>query len=140
MRVFIAGVMQASGLDNGIVDQSYRSQIRSALLRRWPDLNVVDPFELHPGSVEYPDPVAKETLFGLISLASSSDLMIAYAPVASMGTALEMYAAYLRNVPILTISPMRHNWVVRALSKRVFPDLETFLVFVAQVDSLTALS
>jgi hypothetical protein len=140
VRVFIAGVMQASSLGKGIVDQGYRSAIRAALLARWPDLTVVDPFELHPMSVEYEDAAAAETLFRMIDLASSSDLMIAYAPVASMGTALEMYAAYQQGVPVLTISPMRDNWVVRALSRRVFPDLPSFKAFIAGADSSAALS
>jgi len=140
LRVFIAGVMQASSLKKGMVDQQYRSEIRAALLARWPEIDVVDPFELHPGSVEYPDDEAKETLFRMIELARSSDLLIAYAPVASMGTALEMYAAHLHNVPILTISPMVDNWVVRALSRRVLADLASFSEFVASVDSPAALS
>jgi len=140
VRVFLAGVMQASSLGRTIVDQSYRSEIRAALLARWPDLTVVDPFELHPASVEYQDAAAAETLFRLIELARCSDLIIAYTPVASMGTALEMYAAYLQGVPVLTISPMRDNWVVRSLSRRVFPDLTSFLAFVAAAESPTTLS
>jgi hypothetical protein len=140
MRVFIAGVMQASSLSKGIVDQRYRSEIRSTLLTRWPELDVVDPFELHPDSVAYQDAEARATLFRMLELACASDLLIAYAPVASMGTALEMYAAYLQNVPVLTISPMTENWVVRALSRRVFPDMVSFLKFVATAESPAALS
>ena len=140
MRVFIAGVMQASSLGKGIVDQRYRAQIRALLLSRWPDLDVVDPLEMHPNSVEYQDAAARQTLFHMIELASASDLIIAYAPVASMGTALEMYAAYLQKVPVLTISPMTDNWVVRALSTRVFLDLASFSDFVAAAESPAALS
>jgi hypothetical protein len=140
VRVFIAGVMQASSLSKGVVDQRYRAEIRAMLLARWPELDVVDPFELHPNSVEYQDAEARETLFRMIELASSSDLMIAYAPVASMGTALEMYAAYLQKIPVLTISPMADNWVVRGLSRRVFPDLASFSDFVAAAESPVALS
>jgi hypothetical protein len=140
VRIFIAGVMQASGLAKGIVDQRYRSDIRSALLARWPDLDVVDPFELHPNSVEYQDAEAKTTLLSLLELAGSSDLVVAYAPVASMGTALEMYAAFLRNVPVVTISPMADNWVVRAFSRRVFPDMTSFSNFIAGAQSPSALS
>jgi len=140
VRVFIAGVMQASSLSRGVVDQRYRAEIRALLLARWPELDVVDPFELHPNSVEYRDDEAKETLFRMIELARSSDLMIAYAPVASMGTALEMYAAYLQQVPVWTISPMADNWVVRVLSTRVFPDLATFSDFVAAAESPAALN
>jgi hypothetical protein len=140
VRVFIAGVMQASSLTKGIVDQRYRSEIRLALLARWPELDVVDPFELHPNSVDYQDVEAKSTLLSLLDLAGSSDLVVAYAPVASMGTALEMYAAFVRNVPVVTISPMVDNWIVRALSRRVFPDLTSFSDFVAGAESPAALS
>jgi len=140
VRVFIAGVMQASSLSKGVVDQRYRAEIRALLLARWPELDVVDPFELHPHSVEYQNAEARDTLFGMIELAKSSDLVIAYAPVASMGTALEMYAAYLENVPVLTISPMADNWVVRVLSARVFPDLASFSDFVAAAESPSALN
>jgi hypothetical protein len=132
--------MQASSLGKGIVDQQYRSQIRSILLARWPHLDVVDPYELHPDSVTYQPLEARETLFQMIELARSSDVLVAFAPVASMGTALEMYAAYLRNVPILTISPMTDNWVVQALSRRVFSDLANFADFVATAESPAALS
>jgi hypothetical protein len=140
VRIFIAGVMQASSPTKGIVDQRYRSEIRTALLARWPDLDVIDPFELHPNSVSYQDDEAKATLLNLLDLACSSDLVVAYAPVASMGTALEMYAAYLQNVPVVTISPMVDNWVVRVFSHRVFPDLTSFTDFVAGAESPAALS
>jgi hypothetical protein len=140
VRVFIAGVMQASSLGKGMVDQRYRALIRDLLLSRWPDLDVVDPLEMHPNSVEYEESSARQTLFHMIELASASDLIIAYVPVASMGTALEMYAAYLGKVPVLTISPMADNWVVRALSTRVFSDLASFSECVAAAESPLALS
>ncbi len=133
MRVFIAGVMQASLHGKGIVDQAYRNAIGDALLAKWPELDVVDPLVLHPNSVEYDDEAARETLFALVTLASSCDLVIAYVPQASMGTALEMNAAYERGVPVIAISPLRENWVIRALSTRVFPDLPAFAAF---LDSL----
>ncbi len=139
MRVFIGGVMQASNHGKGIVDQTYRERIREALLAKWPDLEIADPFLLHPNSVDYEDGLAKETLFAMIETAASSDLVIAYAPVASMGTALEMYAAYVRGVPVVTISPMVENWVVKSLSRRVFPDLDAFCAFVGLAETPASL-
>lgn len=139
MRVFIGGVMQASNHGKGIVDQCYRTRIREALLAKWPDLEVTDPFLLHPNSVDYGDGAARETLFAMMELAASSDLVIAYAPVASMGTALEMYAAYARGVPVITISPMAENWVVKSLSRRVFPDLDAFCASVALAETPASL-
>ncbi len=135
MRVFIGGVMQASNPGKGIVDQSYRRQIAAAFKARWPDVEVTDPFSLHPNSVEYDDTAAKETLFAMLHLAACSDLVIAYVPTASMGTALEMYAAYQAGVPVITISPLATNWVVIALSRRIFPDLASFLVALAAAES-----
>lgn len=134
MRVFLAGVMQASLPGKGIVDQGYRNAIGDALLAKWPDLDVVDPLVLHPNSVEYDDETARETLFALITLATTCDLVIAYVPQASMGTALEMNAAYQAGIPVTAISPMRENWVIRAVSDRVFHDLQSFMAFLATLN------
>jgi hypothetical protein len=131
MRVFLAGVMQASLPGKGIVDQSYRNAIGDALLAKWPELDVIDPLVLHPNSVEYDDDAARETLFALVTLASSCDLVIAYVPQASMGTALEMNAAYEAGIPVIAISPLRENWVIRALVTRLFPDLEAFTTYLS---------
>jgi hypothetical protein len=140
MRVFIGGVMQASIQGKGIVSQNYRQEISQALRARWPEVEVVDPFALHPNSVDYDDGQAKETLLAMTRLAGGSDLVIAYVPTASMGTALEMYAAHQAGVPVLTITPLAENWVVKAFSRRVFPDLTSFFAFVARSESPEALA
>lgn len=136
MRVFIGGVMQASNLGKELLDQSYRARIGAALLERWPEAEIVDPYRLHPNSPDYDDTAARETLFAMAALAASADVVVAYLPTASMGTALEMVAAYQRGVPVLTISPLSTNWVVRALSRRVFPDLDAFLEYVRVAERL----
>ena len=72
-------------------------------------------------------PPRRETCLAMLDHAATSDLLIAYVPTASMGAALEMYVAHQRGVPVVTISPLAENWVVRALSRRVFPDMESFM-------------
>jgi len=72
--------------------------------------------------------------------AAASDLLIAFVPTASMGTALEMYVAHERGVPVVTISPLAENWVVRALSRRVYPDLPDFLAAVGAAETPARLS
>jgi hypothetical protein len=139
VRIFIGGVMQASIIGKGIVSQDYRRRIAEALLARWPDVEIIDPFELHPTSVEYDDAAARETLFAMLDHAAESDLLVAYVPTASMGTALEMYVAHERGIPVMTISPLAENWVVRALSRRVFPDMASFLEGLADAESPAAL-
>ncbi len=131
MHVFIAGIMQGSRLDRYIDDQEYRQIITEAILERHPAAEIVDPNELHPSGVDYDDVLAKATLLEMAALASQADLVIAYTPEASMGTAIEMWQAYQAGVPIITISPMTANWVIRHLSDVVLPDLDSFRAWAA---------
>jgi hypothetical protein len=132
VQVFIAGIMQGSRLDRYIDDQDYRRTISRAILDRHPDVEIVDPNELHPNGVEYDDEQAKTTLLEMAGLASQADVVVAYAPEASMGTAIEMWEAFRAGVPLVTISPMAANWVVRHLSSAVLPNLDAFCRWVAE--------
>jgi hypothetical protein len=131
VQVFIAGIMQGSRRDHYIGNQDYRSIIAQVLQEHRPGLEIVDPNELHPNGVDYDDKKAKATLLAMAELAGQADLVVAYAPQASMGTALEMWQAYQGGVPLITISPMAANWVVKHLSTIVLPDLDAFRVWVA---------
>ena len=131
MRVFIAGIMQGSRTDGGIDAQDYRREIARILRRHVPGAEVLDPWELHPDSVSYSSEQAKQTLLELSALAGQVDVLVAYVPAASMGTAIEMWNAYQTGVRVYTISPLADNWVVRSLSERVFPDVAAFATFVA---------
>jgi nucleoside 2-deoxyribosyltransferase len=130
MRVFISGIMQGSRVDGKIDSQGYRHEIARMLRRHVPEVEVLDPFELHPDSVTYGPEQAKQTLLELIALAGQADVLVAYVPSASMGTAIEMWSAYRSSVPVYTICPLADNWVVRSLSERVFPDMAAFAAFV----------
>jgi hypothetical protein len=131
LKVFIAGIMQGSRLDRYIDDQDYRRIITEAIADQYPGLEVLDPNEIHPNGVDYDDELAKNTLLELFELAGASDLLVAYAPKASMGTAIEMWQAFRAGTPIVTISPMTANWVVRHISDEVLPDLAAFRSWVA---------
>lgn len=130
MRIFIAGIMQGSREDKDICEQSYRRTITETILARYPAVEIVDPFALHPDSVGYDPNDSRRTFFDMNALAAGVDLLIAYAPEASMGTAIEMWQAYQAGAPVLTISPMAENWVVKFLSARVFPTMADFTDFV----------
>jgi len=131
VRVFIAGIMQGSREDGGIEGQDYRREVAQIVRRHVPGVEVLDPLELHPDSVGYSPEQAKRTLLELVELAGRVDVLVAYAPSASMGTAIEMWNAYQSGVRIYTISPLVDNWVVHSLSERVFPDMAAFAAFVA---------
>ncbi len=139
MKIFIAGIMQGSRLDRYIDAQDYRRVIAGALRERIPGAEIVDPNELHPDGVDYDDEKAKKTLFELAALAGQADLIVAYLPQASMGTAIEMWEAFRAGATVVTISPMAANWVVKHLSAVVLPDLDAFCAWVAGggLDKLT---
>jgi len=136
MEVFIAGVMQASRNDDQIHGQDYRTQIEQALRKHIPDILVTDPFGLHPNSVHYgPDKVV-DTFKSMTARAADSDLVIAFLPEASMGTAIEMWEAHLAGKRVVAVTPMVHNWVVRITAERVLPDLESLLESIASGELL----
>ena len=134
MRVFIGGIMQGSLRENTISGQDYRRAIGACLRQALPGVEIIDPLELHPNSIGYADEDARQTLIVLAQEAGRADVMIAYVPEASMGTALEMWEAYHNRRPIFTISPLVHNWVVKGLSTHVFLSLDEFYVFVSSGD------
>ena len=133
MRFFIAGIMQGSLAEVGIHDQSYRAAIGAAIKARFSEAEIIDPIELHPDAgLNYAPEEAKRTLLEMVAEAAQADVLIAYLPEASMGTAVEMWEAHRAGKPVLTISPLAENWVVRFLSTRVFPSLAAFKSFVAE--------
>lgn len=129
MKVFIAGIMQGSKKGKGIQEQDYRAQIREAVNLRFPEVEVLDPFSLFPDSVDYDDQRAKQVLFDMAAEAASSDVLIAYLPEASMGSALEMIRAYDNNKIVYCITPMKKNWFINSVSTRKFADLEDFIAW-----------
>ena len=126
MQVFIAGIMQGSRLDRYIDEQDYRRTIAQAIQEYDAAASIIDPNELHPNGVDYGDAEAKATLVENAELAGQVDILVAYAPQASMGTAIEMWEAFRAQVPIVTVSPLEANWVVKHLSDVLLPDLSAF--------------
>lgn len=126
MNVFLAGIIQGSIVRKKIHDQDWREAIKAVLARRLPGAEVYCHFARHPNSIAYDLRRLRATLAEGNRLAAACDLLVAYVPSASMGTAVEMYEAARGGAAVLTISPLRANWVVRAYSDRVFADLATF--------------
>ena len=134
MKIFIAGIMQGSIKGHGIQAQDYRQTIREAIQVNHPEAEIIDPFSLFPDSVTYDDQRAKQVLFEMAEKAGSSDILVAYLPKASMGTALEMISAYQNGKPIISISSMEKNWFIRALSTKIYPTLDQFCAWARQTD------
>jgi hypothetical protein len=131
LRIFVAGIMQGSRQDEDICDQDYRTAIRDMIMREHPEAEVVCPMELYPESPDYDYESGKRTFFDLTDRASEADILVAYLPEASMGTAIEMWQAYGAGAKILTVSPMGDNWVIKFLSDRVFATTDHLAEFIA---------
>ena len=111
MRVFIGGIMQGSIQRMAVHDQDYRERIAAIVHRYHPEVEIVDPARLYPNSVEYPRTQAVETFLDSLERAAEADVMVAYLPEASMGTALEIWHAHSAGKPVFVISPMANNWM-----------------------------
>ena len=130
MHVFIAGVMQAERLDNQIVSQDYRARISQVLKSTMPDVTITDPFALNPGSVNYDTERARHTFLTMTKKAAEADLLIAYLPQVSMGTAMEIWEAYQAGAYIIAITPHIHHWAIRFTTNEILPDLDSLEVMI----------
>ena len=128
--IFVAGIIQGSLQDRSIHPQSYRERIVGLLRTTFPQHEVYCPIENYPNSLEFSDEVGRRTFFGLMARAGEADVLVAYVPEASMGTAIEMWQAHRSGRLVVAVSPMAANWVVRFLSAVVVPDIEAFEQFV----------
>ena len=130
LKVFLAGIIQGSLADSTIHSQDWRDEFKAVLARHIPRAEVYCHYSRHPNSITYPLPDIHATLTEGLAKAAECDVMIAYVPSASMGTAVEMYEAWRNNRVVLTVSPLAANWIIRAYSDRIFPvlaELEAFL-------------
>lgn len=127
MKVFIGGIMQGQRQDDQIDSQTYRVQITKAFQKHAPEIGIIDPWALNPNSVDYDADTARHTFITMTRKVQESDLMIAYLPRMSMGTAMEMWEAYNAGIYIVAITPYIHHWAIRFTANEILPDLETLL-------------
>jgi nucleoside 2-deoxyribosyltransferase len=132
MRVFLAGIIQGSYQGLELHDQSYRDRLKDIFRTYVPDAETCCPIEMHPSGVGYAPEQQRQAFFELVETASQADLVVAYLPQASLGTAIEMWEAYHHGRPVVVITPMRENWVINLLAQAVFPTLDAFEAFVRE--------
>jgi len=128
--IFIAGIIQGSKKGKVLHNQDYRKDLKRILSKHFPKARIIDPVAVHPESVYYTFETGKKVFHNSIKQALASDLVIAYLPEASMGTAIEMWECHKKKIPVWTISALKENWVVKFLSKKVFSstkELESYL-------------
>lgn len=126
IKFFLAGIMQGSHAAAVLHDQHYRRELRSRLQAHYPDAEIYDPLADHGNSLAYADGQGREVFFRHNRMCREVDVVIAFVPEASMGTAIEMWEAYRSGRTVLTISPLVHNWTVKFCSHGVYPDVAAF--------------
>jgi hypothetical protein len=119
--------MQGERRDDQIEAQDYRARIAQALQSTIPNLTITDPFALNPNSVNYGEEQARRTFLTMTKKAGEADLMIAYLPQVSMGTAMEMWEAYQAGVYIIAVTPHVHHWAIRFTANEIVPDLDSLI-------------
>ncbi len=140
MHIFLAGIMQGSRQDHLIDAQDYRNKITQALEANVANVRISDPYALHPDSIYYGLEQVRDTFESFTTMASEADVVIAYLPEASMGTAIEMWSAHKSKKPVIAVTPLTHNWVVRLAAEAVLPDLDSLITAINDglIDRLTA--
>ena len=131
MNIFLAGIIQGSIAEPRIHSQDWREPIKQAIVRHVPGAEVYCHYTQHPNSIAYGLDEIKATLADGLARAGACDVLVAYVPSASMGTAIEIYQAARGGAVVLTISPMTANWVLRGYSDRLFTTVEEFEAFLA---------
>jgi len=120
--------MQGSKTEASLYSQNYRQELQSALLQAFPDSDVYDPLACNENSLQFTHEVGKAVFMNHNKMCGTDvDAVVAYVPEASMGAAIEMWEAWKNGAVILTISPMKINWVVKFLSDAIYPDIDSFL-------------
>lgn len=126
MRFFLAGIMQGSHLASILHRQDYRARLADLLAAHFPGAQIYDPLADHGNSLGYDEERGRAVFFFHNRLCAEVDVLLAYVPEASMGTAIEMWEAHRAGRPVVTISPLVHNWAVRFLSDVLYADLVEF--------------
>ena len=131
MNIFLAGIMQGSHVVSTMHDQDYRSRLKRLLAQHWPEASVYDPLADHTDSLDYTPDQARDVFLKHNRMCGEVDLLIAFVPEASMGTAIEMWEAARHGRVVVAISPLDLNWAVKFCSDLLYGSVEAFEVDLA---------
>ncbi len=124
MRFFLAGIMQGSHTEAVLHDQDYRRHVKELLAAHFPQAQIYDPRADHADSLDYDDETGRRVFLLHNQMCGEVDVLLAFVPEASMGTAIEMWEAHRHGAAVITISPLKHNWAVKFLSHAVYDNVE----------------
>lgn len=126
MKLFLAGIMQGSHAGVEMHPQTYRPHLRRLLAEHLPQAEVYDPLADHKLSLDYDFDQGRAVFLHHNRMCGETDVLLAFVPEASMGTAIEMWEAWRNGRIVVTISPLAHNWSVKFCSHVLYPDIASF--------------
>ena len=103
-------------------NQDYRQRIADLLAAHFPGAEIYDPRAKHAGSLGYDKETGRQVFFRHNRMCREVDVLLAFVPEASMGTAIEMWEAHQHGAAVITISPLERNWAVKFLSHALYAD------------------
>jgi hypothetical protein len=126
MRFFLAGIMQGSHATARCHGQEYRADLKRLIEAHFLNAEVYDPHAKHSDSLGYTHETGRDVFFRHNRMCREVDVLVAFVPEASMGTAIEMWEAYQHGAAVITISPLKHNWAIKFLSHALYADMREF--------------
>jgi len=126
MRFFLAGIMQGSHAEKRVHEQDYRPRLARLIQAYFPHAEIYDPRAEHSGSLGYDRQTGRAVFMRHNLMCREVDVLVAFVPEASMGTAIEMWEAHQHGAAVFSISPLRHNWAIKFLSHAVYANLSEF--------------
>ena len=123
---FLAGIMQGSHTGVRAARSGLPRRIKRLVAEHFPAAELYDPLADHGNSLGYDEATGREVFFHHNRMCREIDVLLAFVPEASMGTAIEMWEAYQHGAAVITISPLEHNWAVKFLSHALYADLAAF--------------
>lgn len=124
MKIFLAGIMQGSFREMELHSQEYRTRLKEMLERYVPESEVYDPFAKHTDSVNYSDELGRKVFLGHNYLCREMDVILAFIPEASMGTAVEIWEGNQHGAAVISVTPLKKNWAVKFLSHFIYETLD----------------
>ncbi|MBS0209163.1 MAG: hypothetical protein JSS27_09435 [Planctomycetes bacterium] len=121
MRIFLAGIMQGSHLGAILHNQDYRPRLKELLRTHLPKADLYDPLADHADSLDYDADRGRKVFLHHNQMCGQVDVVVAFVPEASMGTAIEIWEAHRHGRVVVTVSPLVHNWAVKFLSDILYP-------------------
>jgi hypothetical protein len=127
MKFFLAGIMQGSHVGEVLHEQNYRDRLKNVIAAHFQNAEIYDPLSDHGESLNYDEETGRDVFYRHNRMCREVDVVVAFVPEASMGTAIEMWETHEhgRGV-VVAISPLNRNWAVKYCSHIVYNSLDEF--------------